>query len=630
MQLSALVEIDELFSSQELVLRDVFPALVAIMRRVCPFVSFGVIYGDEGDCLVATNDDDDVPLGDRREGARAISVMREAWSFFEDPKAGSLDRFAALSRVQPSRERWVCLPLTTSKPHPLGLLAVAPSIAPSVENIEDTLSFVAVVARLLGRVLEREKIEQDVAARSQRLVSAQRAILVEEREARERAESLARTNAYLVELTTSVLTRSDPLLMIHDLQRYVSTHLACECVVDIRGDALEHGHRSDAHAQLSVEESEGEERDERRRVELLSTFAPLIDQVLSHDRSTAVGVDVEALRSDDLIVPEAEALTRKLAPNVDWIVAAPIHTGGTAAGALVLFGATARRAPLATDLVERLATRLGAAIDNGRMYADALRALRARDEVLSIVSHDLKNPLGVILMSAANVLGRAPAAAEPSSPVFGYRELEAIQRNARRMRSLVADLLDFGAIQAGTLSMNPSPCRAQNLIAEAIDEAAFFAADRGVSLIVKDEVGIRRLPTAFADPNRIGQVLINTITNAIKFTRKGGTVTIGASFGTAPQQDSHDADPLSPRFALTFTVADTGVGIAEDALPHVFDRYWKASSTRLSGDGSGLGLAICKSIVELSKGQIWLESTLGKGTRVSFTVPAILDVTDIP
>jgi signal transduction histidine kinase len=215
-----------------------------------------------------------------------------------------------------------------------------------------------------------------------------------------------------------------------------------------------------------------------------------------------------------------------------------------------------------------------------------------------MVSHDLKNSFGVILMSVARVLEGMPTVERRER---GRSQLELIQRSARRMMKLVADLLDVAAIDAGRLSVTPRPCSIQSLLVEVFEELSPQAKTAGVDLVCEIPEG---LPLAMADAHRVSQVLTNLIGNAIKFTPEGGNVTASAAL-----VDGNE---------IAVSIADTGVGIPAAHLAHVFDRFWQGPTGKT---GSGLGLAICRGLIERSGGRIWAESTPGVGTTMTFTLP---------
>ena len=230
-----------------------------------------------------------------------------------------------------------------------------------------------------------------------------------------------------------------------------------------------------------------------------------------------------------------------------------------------------------------------------RVAAEA--AIRARDEILGIVSHDLRNPLGAIALCAGALLEtNAPSAVEER------RILQAIEHAATSTNRLIRDLLDVANIEAGHLAIDAHAEAPGAILAEAAEMFAAAAQQRGLMLETQTEPD---LPAIRADAGRVHQALGNLIMNAFKFTDTGGRITLRSEHA-----------PGSVRFAVT----DTGVGIAADDLPHVFDRYWQ--KRRSGGEpGVGLGLAIVRGIVDAHGGHLAVESAPGRGTQFSFTIP---------
>ena len=222
------------------------------------------------------------------------------------------------------------------------------------------------------------------------------------------------------------------------------------------------------------------------------------------------------------------------------------------------------------------------------------RSLRARDEVLGIVAHDLRNPLNVIAAAASSLHQRLP-------DLLSRRPVERIMRAAQRAEHLIRDLLDISAIESGQFSIEKRQLDTANIILAAIDSQQGLAASSSVILASDLSPG---LPAIDADEERILEVLENLVGNAIKFTMAGGTTTVGASAKGAE---------------LLVWVKDNGPGIPAQQLPHLFDRFWQGS--RGDRRGAGLGLTICRAIVEAHGGRIWAESQLGEGTTVYFTLP---------
>jgi signal transduction histidine kinase len=270
----------------------------------------------------------------------------------------------------------------------------------------------------------------------------------------------------------------------------------------------------------------------------------------------------------------------------------PLLIHGRIFGVLVFVSSHESRTygPADVALAQAIAERAALAIENGRLYRDALRATQLRDEVMSVVAHDLRNPLASILMQCALAQERGDATS-----------FARIQRAAQRMNRLIQDLLDISTIEAGRLAVDRSRLSAQQLVGQAVEAQQLLA--ESAALQLRQEVAAE-LPDIWGDQHRLLQVLENLIGNATKFTPPGGRVTVGA----APREGK-----------VLFWVSDTGPGIPPDALAHVFDRFWQA---RL-GDrkGAGLGLPITRGIVEAHGGGIWVDSSPGRGSTFFFTVP---------
>jgi sigma-B regulation protein RsbU (phosphoserine phosphatase) len=229
--------------------------------------------------------------------------------------------------------------------------------------------------------------------------------------------------------------------------------------------------------------------------------------------------------------------------------------------------------------------------------AAAEAAVRARDEVLRIVAHDIGNALSAVKIHATvldRTLPEGDASREPR------KRLAAIRGTVAQMDRLRQDLLDVAAIEAGRLSVETAPVALGAVVDEVVDGLAEPAAEKGLALEARIPDA---LPHARADRERIAQVLANLVGNAVKFTTAGEVVVSAEHRGAE----------------LHVCVADTGPGIPSAHLPHVFDRFWQAQSTRRAG--AGLGLAIARGIVEAHEGAIWVESEVGRGTTFRFTLP---------
>jgi PAS domain S-box-containing protein len=230
-----------------------------------------------------------------------------------------------------------------------------------------------------------------------------------------------------------------------------------------------------------------------------------------------------------------------------------------------------------------------------RMEAELKEIARLREEVLSVVSHDLRNPLGTVRVAADVLLART------EDPTL-RRHAQVIQRSAARMERLVADLLDTASIRSGRFSVVPAPCEIAPLLAEAVASCLPAAGEKGV--LLEREPFPEGAPVP-CDRERVLQVLGNLLGNAVKFCSPGDRVTLRAAL-EGPE--------------LHVQVEDTGPGIAEADLAHVFEPYWSANGQERRG--TGLGLFISKGIVAAHRGRIWVQSAPGRGTVFHFTLPA--------
>jgi len=225
------------------------------------------------------------------------------------------------------------------------------------------------------------------------------------------------------------------------------------------------------------------------------------------------------------------------------------------------------------------------------------RAVQTRDRVLGVVAHDLRNPLSSIVLSVSALQRHGPDL-ERRDP----EPVELILRSAKRMDRLIQDLLDVAVLEDGKLTLALELMSASDLVSEAVETQRSLATR--AELDMRLEIA-RDLPEIRGDRHRLLQVFENLIGNAMKFTRAGGRITVGAS--------TTDGDVL-------FWVADTGVGIAPENLPHVFDRFWQApgDARRL---GAGLGLPITKGVIDAHGGRIWVRSVPGEGATFFFSIP---------
>jgi PAS domain S-box-containing protein len=233
-----------------------------------------------------------------------------------------------------------------------------------------------------------------------------------------------------------------------------------------------------------------------------------------------------------------------------------------------------------------------------QLVRDLQNAVSARDEMLGIVSHDLRNPVNAVKMLSTAILLSGEQRALPAE----VREhANTMVRAAEQMDALIQDLLDVTRIESGRMHLSPQAVPIGELVSSTLETLSPLADAEGVD--VHEGIG-DDLPDVDADAGRMIQVLSNLLGNAIKYTPRGGRVTVSAA---------RDGDDVK------VTITDTGVGIAAEELPRVFDRFWQSRRTNRSG--AGLGLTIARGIIRGHGGRIWMESTPGEGTTVHFTVP---------
>jgi PAS domain S-box-containing protein len=314
---------------------------------------------------------------------------------------------------------------------------------------------------------------------------------------------------------------------------------------------------------------------------------PLAEAVRNGDLVTAVGEEINA-RFPDL---EDEGWPRCHA----W-AAAPLLLDGESIGAISFgFDATPHDQEALGQLLLSIGRESAHAMGRALLYQRERRAVRARDEVLGVVAHDLRNPLAAVGMYAHLL-------SEPAIP--DDRRLlhaRAIDSLIRKMDRLIEDLLDVSRMEGGRLRMEPAPMNIVTALRDAAIAMEKNATAAGIGLTVEEGPD---LPPVLADRDRILQVFSNLIGNALRFTPQGGHVVLSAGFGGS---------------GIEVSVKDTGHGIDQEHIPHIFDRFWQAPSGRRNG--AGLGLPIVKGIIEAHGGQVRVESVLGEGSTFFFTLP---------
>jgi signal transduction histidine kinase len=238
----------------------------------------------------------------------------------------------------------------------------------------------------------------------------------------------------------------------------------------------------------------------------------------------------------------------------------------------------------------------------------AERALAARDELLRIVAHDLRNPLAAISLRASTI-ARAIEVHSDAREEVG-KAAGGIVNACHRMAHLLESLLDAAGIEAGHLMIRPQWIAVGRVLHDALDTFEPVAQEKGIRIaagVVPSDLSV------CADRERLLQVLSNLVGNALKFTPARGAVTV-----TATGRDSE----------VSFKVSDTGAGIPREDVAHIFDRYWTSNAP--TAKGVGLGLYIAKGLVEAHGGHIWVESAVGQGSCFGFELPVVPDHSPSP
>jgi len=229
-----------------------------------------------------------------------------------------------------------------------------------------------------------------------------------------------------------------------------------------------------------------------------------------------------------------------------------------------------------------------------------------KSKFFSTVSHELRSPLVAIRNSIALMLDHHTGKLNTDQEKI----IKVADRNLKRLKLLVDDILDFSKLEAKKIILKPVPSSIEKVINETCDTFENWAKSRGITLIRKVDKGI---PDVKFDPDRITQVLSNIMSNSIKFTPKEGSITIAAELSLSSDEKKE----------IVVSLKDTGPGIPKEDVPKLFSQYQQVGdrSSKSEVKGTGLGLYISKELVELHKGRIWIESDIGQGAKFIFTLP---------
>jgi signal transduction histidine kinase/DNA-binding response OmpR family regulator len=425
-----------------------------------------------------------------------------------------------------------------------------------------------------------------------------RQLHVHQREARAAAELAARRATLLAGASSAVAASFDCDTTLSQLARLLVPRLGDTCIVAV-SDGGTPRVVGLAHVDSTLER---ELAAALRALDAESWFGQLLDRLGDAPRGVHGELSLERFAAA-LPDPLAADLARALQPHAALTL--PLAAASGRLGTLLLLRSSASvYSDAELEVAEDIAYRASVALENARLFQQAQHATRARDEMLGIVAHDLRNPLNAILMSGELLLETMPAGADAQR-----RPIEVILRSTATMQRLIEDLLDIQRMETQGLHFDVFEVELAGVIRQAVEMLRPLAHRHGVELVVSSADPTRVL----ADPARLHQVISNLVGNALKFTPHGGRVEIAV--------DAHATEAI-------VRVGDSGAGIAPDQLPHIFSRYWQARK----GDrrGIGLGLAIARGIVDAHGGRIWVESSPGAGSTFSFTVPLAHDAQPQP
>ena len=278
-------------------------------------------------------------------------------------------------------------------------------------------------------------------------------------------------------------------------------------------------------------------------------------------------------------------------------ITAPLSRLSAAAGRVAQGDMSCRLASSSTDEVGTLSNTFN------RMVESLDKNQEMRRKLMADVAHEMGTPLAVI---QSNLEGMIDGIVEPTP-----ESIDSLRQETLILSRLVKDLRTLSTAEAGRLNLSPVPGNLGSLISSIVVATEPEARAKHVSLSVHIEPDI---PEAVMDPERVSQVMTNLLSNALRYTSEGDAIDVKVT--------SDKSSGMTNRFLLV-SVTDTGQGISEDDLSHMFERYYRGSQLREKrGDGSGIGLTVVKELVEAHKGRVWVNSTLGKGSTFCFTLPA--------
>lgn len=437
---------------------------------------------------------------------------------------------------------------------------------------------------------------RDITERKQAEEGARR--LIREQEARRAAEASARRSRFLAEASAVLSEPLDHAVTLSTLASLCIGEVADWAViyvVDEHGalERLEVAHRDPdkAEAVRSLREQPISMGGSHPVIEVLRTRSPLLIKTVDADRLASVAQDERHLE-----------LLRQL--GVESLMLVPLVARDHELGAIALISSDPRRKFSEEDFAEanELALRAALAIDNARLYQEAQLANQAKSHLLAVISHDLRTPLNSIVGHADLLAMGIPDKLSDGS----LQWVERIQVAASHLLYLIDELLSFARLDAGREELHLMEVDAKGIVDDVAAVVEPLALEKGLDfhLIVPAEpVAVR------TDPDRLRQILLNLLGNAIKYTQNG--------------EVRLELCPAAEH-GLEFHVRDTGMGIPPEHLGRIFEPFWQVDpSQRGSNGGTGLGLSVVRGLAQLLGGEVTVDSAIERGSRFSIRLPML-------
>ncbi|MBD2012974.1 response regulator [Microcoleus sp. FACHB-53] len=498
--------------------------------------------------------------------------------------------------AQPERQRFYALLIQLAQVDRVQEWEV--TLQPRQDKVMKAALTVTPVREPGGKVSALRWLLRDITER-QRMEEQQR-LLIREQAAREAAEAQAEQSAFLAEASRLLASCLDYSTTLNRMAQLAVPRLADWCFID----CAENNPALFNQPVVAATDAEQKARILQRRVnERLPFEADYgITRVLETGEPKLISDIPDAFLIS--IAQDAAHLELLRQFNAKSYMIVPLIARERTLGTMVFVSSKPERRYSRGDLMMavELAQRCAIAMDNARLYQEALQANRIKDEFLSIVSHELRTPLNAILGWVTILRNRTV------NVVTTARALETIERNAQSQKKLIGDILDISRIIRGKIRINTYPVHLDHIISAVIENVRPTADLKEIQI---ESMLDPSVPSVMGDAERLQQIVWNLLSNAIKFTPQGGRIEVRLEQGNSESWGCPYAQ---------IVVRDTGKGIPPDFLPYVFEYFRQAdgTTTRTHG-GLGLGLAIVRQLVEMHNGVVYATSE-GEGEGATFIV----------